>query len=82
MVYAIACHGDTPTTDLVTAARAVASKRIAESAAATNHYSVDFLAVHASGNANFVFVVRWADENQLHHNSTHPPPTVRTGWSI
>jgi hypothetical protein len=67
-VYGIAYGRPTPRAELVEAAKVVARKALAETASATNHYTVGFLGVHDGRTANFVFVDWWADENELHHH--------------
>lgn len=67
-VYGIASGRPAPRDKLITAAKAVAGKRLANVAASMQHYFVGFLGIHDGQSANFVFVDWWADENELHHH--------------
>ena len=67
-VYGITYEGETPSSDLIKAARHVAIERLRATAPDTNHYNLGFLGVHEGRGANFVFIGWWADENELHYH--------------
>ncbi|MDA0285592.1 MAG: isochorismatase [Planctomycetota bacterium] len=67
-VYGITSGRTAPRDELIEAAKAVTSERLANVSASMQHYSVGFLGVHDGQTSNFVFVDWWADENELHHH--------------
>lgn len=66
-VYGITCRGEVPDEDLVAAAKRAAISLLAERPLSGRGYGVGFLGVHQGRGENFVFLDRWADENELHH---------------
>lgn len=72
-VYGITYRGKAPGEDLVTAAKAAALLLLTERPLSSRGHGVGFLGVHQGRDENFVFLDRWADENELHHQVVVSP---------
>jgi len=66
-VYAILYRCDRPHPDLLAAAKRVAARHLRDHPLAGRAHGVGILGVHDGRGENFVFLDRWADENELHH---------------
>jgi hypothetical protein len=67
-VYGIAHGRPEPRTELIGAAKAIATQRLRSLPEGSGHYHVGFLGVHDGRTSNFVFLDYWADEDELHHH--------------
>jgi hypothetical protein len=64
-VYGIACRGELPRAELISAAKKIVREQLAKEAG--NNYGVGFVGVHDGRDAAFVFVDFWGNENELFH---------------
>jgi len=64
-LYAIACLGEFPRTELLAAAKKVAAIELVKFE--PNDFYLGFIGVHDGRNAAFIFVDFWGNENELFH---------------
>lgn len=81
-VYGIAYNRDLPRRELIATAKSIAGERLPQPAITANRYGVGFIGIHDGRGANFVFVDRWADENELHHYVYISPAEQTQHWKI
>jgi hypothetical protein len=64
-LYGIACDGELPRPELMSAAKRIAAEQLAKETAPS--YKVGFIGVHDGRDACFIFVDFWGNENELFH---------------
>ena len=64
-LYAIACLGEFPRTELLAAAKKIAAIELVKFE--PNDFYLGFIGVHDGRNAAFIFVDFWGNENELFH---------------
>jgi hypothetical protein len=67
-VYGIAYEKHAPQPQLVDAAQQIARQRLAQCENDMQYYGVGFIGIHEGKTGNFVFISRWANENELCHH--------------
>ncbi len=78
-VYGISYARPTPRSELITAAKDTAARRLREYPTAHEHYGVGFLGIHDGRGENQVFLDYWINENELIHWYLISPPDDPTG---
>lgn len=66
-IYGIAYQGEDPDKRLLEAAKKTAKDHLRRQPLAGLAHGVGFLGVHDGRGANFIFLDRWINENELHH---------------